>query len=385
MRNFPSSNTAMSFSKTDSDVITRLRFPLACLIVLLHAQIIEPEFRPIVADSGFAYALKILLSEGICRIAVPSFFLISGYLFFINLEKWDKSIWIGKMKRRVHTLLIPYILWNLVGIAYVCITPYVGVMTENPESLISVFQERGWLRLFWDSNRIIEQWNPPGVNLLGVTMHNGMPANGPLWFIRDLIVVNLFSPVIYALVKYTKYYGVGILGILFLLNIGIPLEGFSIIAFFFYSTGALLAVSEKGLVATFSKVKTSSYIGSVALLTLLVLVFGHHWSEQYILRLFQLFGVVAGVNFAHRLLHNDSLGSRLADSSFFLYASHLMVLNAVAFLLFKAVPSTNQLLLAAKYLLSTAITIVLCVGVYQIMKKICPGFLSFICGNRRTS
>ncbi len=369
--------------KADSKAIEWLRFPLACLIVLLHAQVLEPEYRPMVASSGFAYALRILLSEGVCRIAVPAFFLISGYLFFINLEKWDKSIWIGKMKRRFHTLFIPYILWNLVGIAYVCITPYVGVVTENPESLLSVFQDRGWLRMFWDSNRIIEQWNPPGVNILGVTMHNGMPANGPLWFIRDLLVVNLFSPAIYALVKYTKYYGIGILGILFFLNIGIPREGFSIVAFFFYSAGAWLAVSGKGIIDTFSKVKTASYIGSIFMLVLLVLSFGNHGSAQYIQRLFLLFGVAAAFNLAHRLQRDGSINARLADSSFFLYASHLMVLNAVAFLLLKAVPSTNQLMLAAKYLLSVVITVALCEGVYQLMKKICPRFLSFICGNRR--
>lgn len=367
---------------TDSKIITRLRFPLACLIVLLHAQIIDPVFKPIVAGSGFAYALKILLSEGICRIAVPAFFLISGFLFFIKMERWNRGIWAGKMKRRVHTLLIPYILWNIVGIAYVCITPYVGVITENPDSLLSVFQDRGWLRLFWDSNRIMEQWNPPGNNILGVTMHNGMPANSPLWFLRDLIVVNLFSPFIYVFVKYTGKVGICILGILFLLNIGIPFEGFSIISFFFYSSGAYLAITSMGLVKTFSSFKSGSYIVSTLLLALLVLTFGCHWSAQYIQRLFQICGVVAIFNLAARFGRDDGLLSRLADSSFFIYASHIMVLNAIAFMLSKVIPGTNQILLAGNYLLSTAITIALCEGVYQTMKIVCPRFLSLICGNR---
>ena len=372
----------MSYSS--SKVIAWLRFPLACLIVLLHSQILEPTYRPIVASSGFAYALKILLSEGICRIAVPAFFLISGYLFFLNLENWDKDVWLGKMKRRVHTLLIPYILWNLVGIAYTCITPYVGAVTEGADSLLSIFQERGWIRMLWDSNRIMEQWNPPTVNILGVTMHNGMPANTPLWFIRDLIVINLFSPAIYAFVKNTKYYGLGVLCLLFILNIWLPFEGFSIIGFLFYSIGAYFAIFSKGLIDSIWKAKIPSFVGSVVLLALLAVTFGRHWSAEYILRLFQLFGVVAAFNLAACLMKEEgSKNIKLADSSFFLYASHIFIISAITFALSKLVPSTNQVMLALKYLMSAVITVAICEGVFQIMKKVCPGFLSFICGNRQ--
>ena len=371
-------------SNSNSKVIAWLRFPLACLIVLLHSQILEPTYRPIVASSGFAYALKILLSEGICRIAVPAFFLISGYLFYINLERWDKEVWKGKMKRRIYTLLIPYILWNLVGIAYTCITPYVGAITEGADSLLSIFQERGWIRLFWDSNRIMEQWNPPTVNMLGITMHNGMPANTPLWFIRDLIVLTLFSPIIYVFVKKTKIYGLAVLGVLFLLNIWLPIEGFSIIGLLFYSIGAYFAIFFKGLVESFKKVRVLSFIGSIILLAFLVVTFGRHWSAQYLLRVFQLFGVVTVFNIvACFMKEENSFCVKLADSSFFLYASHIFIISAVSFLLSKLLPSTNQVMLALKYLLSAAITVAICEGVFKIMKRVCPNFLSLICGNRK--
>ncbi len=371
-------------SNSNSKVIAWLRFPLACLIVLLHSQVLEPTYRPVVASSGFAYALKILLSEGICRIAVPAFFLISGYLFFINLERWDKVVWMGKMKRRIYTLLIPYILWNLVGIAYTCITPYVGAVTEGADSLLSVFQERGWIRLFWDSNRIMEQWNPPTVNLLGITMHNGMPANTPLWFIRDLIVLTLFSPIIYVFVKKAKFYGLAVLGVLFILNIWLPIEGFSIIGLLFYSVGAYFAIFSNRLIEPFKKVRVLSYIGSIILLAFLVVTFGRHWSAQYLLRGFQLFGVVAAFNLANYLMKEEcSICAKLADSSFFIYASHIFIISAISFLLSKLLPSTNQVMLALKYLLSAAITVALCEGVFQIMKRVCSNFLSFICGNHQ--
>lgn len=377
----------MSYSRTEtSKAIEWLRFPLACLIVLLHSQLQDTAYKPVAASSGFAYGLKILLTEGVCRIAVPAFFLISGYLFFVNLEKWDREIWLGKMKRRFHTLLIPYIIWNLVGIAYLCVSPYVGANVENPESLLSVFQDRGWLRLFWDSNRVMEQWNPPTVNILGYAMHNGMPANTPLWFIRDLIVINFFSPLIYAFVKNTKQYGLYILGALFLLNIWIPLEGFSVIGFFFYSIGAYYAISRKGIAESFKKFSPFAYALAVALLSGLLVTFGRHWSAQYILRCFQIVGVISIFNIAVRLAKNGGNPvSRLADSSFFIYASHIFLLTAIAFILSKIIPGTSQLLLAIKYLLAPALTIVICDTLFQIMKRVCPQFLSIICGNRHTA
>ena len=375
----------MSYFKTEtSKAIEWLRFPLACLIVLLHSQLQDTVYKPVVAGNGLAYGLKILLSEGVCRIAVPAFFLISGYLFFVNLEKWDKEVWLVKMKRRFHSLFVPYIIWNLVGIAYLCVSPYVGANVENPESLLSVFQDRGWLRLFWDSNRVMEQWNPPTVNILGYAMHNGMPANTPLWFIRDLIVINLFSPLIYAFVKNTKQYGLYLLGALFILNIWIPLEGFSVIGFFFYSIGAYYAIFHKGMAESFKKFSPFAYALAVALLSGLLVTFGRHWSAQYILRCFQIVGVISIFNIAVMLVKNGGNPvSRLADSSFFIYASHIFLLTAIAFILSKIIPGTSQLLLAIKYLLAPALTIVISEGAYKILKRVCPNFLSFICGNRK--
>ena len=75
--------------------------------------------------------------------------------------------------------------------------------------------------------------------------------------------------------------------------------------------------------------------------------------------------------------------ARWADSSFFIYASHIVLISAVSFLLSKLVPSTNQVLLAVKYLLTAALTVAICEGFYLLLKRICRGFLSLICGNRK--
>lgn len=376
----------MSYSNTnnlpenlalDSKVIGWLRFPLTCLIVLWHVQ------TPGISSGGFAYILRVILSHGICRIAIPLFFIISGYLFFQNLERWNKKVWFGKLNRRLHTLLIPYLCWNVLGIAFICISQRLGASTANSGSIWDVFQDRGWLRLFWDSNRITEQWTPLDVNILGIVMHKGMPANSPLWYIRDLMVLNLIAPFIFVFVKHTRLFGIAMLGALYLLNIWLPMEGFSIIGFFFYSIGAYCAIRSKGLGDSFQKVKMISYIGTVVFLSFFVISFSQHWPSQYFQRLFQLFGAVATYNLAtHVLQEKKVIQANLADCSFFVYASHILLLSGIVFLLGKIIPGTNQLLLVIQYLLAAVITIILCVGVFQIMKRLCPRLLSFICGNR---
>ena len=101
-----------------SEVISWLRFSFACLIVMIHVdgnQIYEGFSG--VWTGGIFDSFHIIFAQGICRIAVPCFFMISGFLYFSKLEKWDKRVYFEKEKKRVRTLLIPYILWNAIAIA----------------------------------------------------------------------------------------------------------------------------------------------------------------------------------------------------------------------------------------------------------------------------
>ena len=210
-----------------------------------------------------------------------------------------------------------------------------------------------------------------------------MPANTPLWFIRDLIIINILSPFIYLLVKHTKCYFIGVLCILFILNIWFPFEGVSIIGVLFYSIGSYYALLSEGFIESFSKVKYLSIIGSSILLFLLTVLWGRHWSAQYIQRLFVLFGVVAAFNLASIVMRNgNGLMSRISDSSFFIYASHIIIISAIAFILGRLISGSNQVIMAIRYLLTAFITILICEGAYQVLKSLSPNIVSFLCGSR---
>ena len=106
----------------DSQTIHLLRFPLVCLVVAIHCfsfvdgwDINRLNFNTL---SGVdIYSLFcISLSTTLAQISVPAFFLISGFLFFRGLEKWEWQSYFVKMQKRIYSLFIPYMAWNSICI-----------------------------------------------------------------------------------------------------------------------------------------------------------------------------------------------------------------------------------------------------------------------------
>ena len=102
----------------------------------------------------------------ICSVCVPSFFALSGYLFFWNAPQKPEWRWFwGKIRSRIFTLLIPYLI--AVVIAWLC---YYFAIKAAP-SMVDGFLGDRWkdpLFVFWTG-----------------------PINLSLWFIRELMVVVL--------------------------------------------------------------------------------------------------------------------------------------------------------------------------------------------------
>ncbi len=141
---------------------------------------------------------------------VPLFFALSGYLFFANTPQQPDWKWFwAKLRSRFFTLVIPYIIANV--IAWLC---FYFAITKVPSMVSGFFgdQWRNPLFVFWTG-----------------------PVNMSLWFIRELIVVVLLSPLIWFLLRYTRWWGVLALGVLWAFKIGpAPL--------FFFSAGACLGL-----------------------------------------------------------------------------------------------------------------------------------------------
>ena len=72
---------------------------------------------------------EFFISNGLTRFAVPVFFMISGYLFYLTFEFSKKGYWY-KLKSRFKSLVIPYIAWVITGVAVFVIIAKCGKFDE---------------------------------------------------------------------------------------------------------------------------------------------------------------------------------------------------------------------------------------------------------------
>lgn len=130
---------------------------LVMMVLLVH---VHPDANPnfLGTDLGclangtpgqVAYTVGVLAMLVVCNLSVPLFFFISGYLFYTSPCEWNwRGVWWGKMKRRVYTLLVPYLAYNLLSAAngYVmsAVDPSFVVAWDNPSALPFIGE-------FWNS------------------------------------------------------------------------------------------------------------------------------------------------------------------------------------------------------------------------------------------
>ena len=371
-----------------SKTVQWLRFILAATVVLQHTSM--KGFINMVplneqTLSSFVYCL---FSGGLCTLAVPTFFMFSGYYFFTKLQEWDYDVYLSKLKKRAKTLLLPYVLW--ISIAF--ILSFSIRIIVNWGGQISVFgefkdclSEHGWLRIFWDNKRIGE--NPEIIyNIVGIPMHHSNPFVSPLWFIRDLMVVMVLSPIVYVFIKNFKIWGLAIVAVLMSLNVWVPIEGFFAPAFFFFSLGAYFHIHNRSFLLDYRRIEIMSYVLTVIFLAASILVYGYDYYLSEIFRkIFSIFGVISLVNVSGYLIERGRVRVRpiLAACSFFIYASHMICVSRISFYLTDLViPYNNTVAYITSYFLQPFVTVVICLGMYVVLKRLCPRILSVLTGGR---
>ena len=269
----------MNKSNKQIDTFSQLRLPLIVLITFAHS------YSGVRAgwtlwDGGWdSYEmLKLVVSETLVKIAMPTFFVMSGYLFFINVTEWNTKTYWSKLRRRVKTLLIPYIIWN---------------------SAMAVKLKTFSLSFFIE------------------------PANMPLWFLRDLIIVSLLTPIIYIGVRKLGYRLFAILLPIYVTGLYAVQPGLTPYAICFFSLGAFLSIRKKDLINTCMKYEKSSNILTILLGIGMILTFRTPIFPPLML-CFRVVGAVAVFCIAHRILSNTNkrIPQIACDASYFIYLAH---------------------------------------------------------------
>ncbi len=264
----------------------------------------------------------ITISSVICQLAVPSFFFISGYFFFskFNISQWDWKIFFEKIKKRLKTLLLPYLLWNMLYLL-----PSFGLYGLGRLSWHDFSENLTW-HIFWDI------YSSPTTNILGVMRFGTVPLDGPLWFIRDLMFCCLFSPLAFFLIRRFKisilFWG----GILYVFDIWIPFTGFSK-CFVLFCAGAYFMLNGINPITTFCNVMNKKIIfAQLVIIIAAILCYGNN---DLLFSIFKcLFSVVAIPTLfmlVSNLLKKGKINTnkKWESCGFFVFAMHYFIVLSV--------------------------------------------------------
>lgn len=356
-------------SSLTSRVITFLRFPMIFLVVYIHGvgfsvfehyQIAPPD------DFNFMYNIVV---DGVCRVAVPLFFLISGYLFFS--KEWNMSIYLNKIKRRFHSLFIPYCLFIIIAMIVIgSLQCFLPEMLSGKNKPVYEYDWQDYLLAFWKMDgRFI-------------------PYVAPLWFVRNLMVTMLFSPLIYWGIRFTNWLLIFIFWGAWLCGInGLGIPGSMCLTFF--TLGAWLRIKGKDLCTFVRPFATSSYIAYPVLCVIGALLTKGTLVNTLVDNIAILVGIVAAVNMSAWGVehHNWEIPTVLTSATFFVYAAHVPYIGQFVKIIFLFLPKDLPagVIDAVAWILFFTVPLIfmtILVIVYHILKKTSPRFTSILVGER---
>ena len=326
--------------------ITILSFILSIFVLLIHVT----NFRVYGLDSGPLYQVEYFF-ELVAHYAVPMFFAISGYLFFRN---YQPHFMIEKKKKRIKTILIPFLIWGMLYCFIFAILPYIPVIGTYINQKTSLL------------NYLVD------VFVKGQGTH--------LWYIRNLIIYLLLSPIVYYFIrlKYSfPFFGALMLALHMFLR-----EGTNSISMYsiYYFGGAWAALHFCDAVEK----KYTNRVKVFALIALCVL-----WITNRIIIRISFYQFIYGILFligipliwiCSDIFRSTNQPKEFIRSSFFIYVSHVLILEAVEKAMFILLPH-NQTGALADYIFAPVITLFI---IFLIEKKKKKNKLiwSILTGNR---
>lgn len=362
-----------------------LRFPLILGVVFIHSfgDSFDYEALDLSNFSGidFYNLFRVSISKVLTHVCVPTFYFISGYLFFVGLEKWDTNKFWQKLKRRSRSLLVPFLIWNTICIL-LKLKGY--VLHGSWDGINSFLSTNGYLHLYWDC----QQWNLDRTNWIGWLMPSSSPYLIPLWFLRDLMVVVLCSPIVYLIIKRMRKWGIILFLLLYFSNIFIRIPGFSSVAFCFFGIGGYMSINNINPIDWTLKYKTPAFIVAFVTWVACTLFNGHETKIGDIIYPFYVTsGCLSLMNIARYMVQKRRLfflsQPLFTKGSFFVYLSHtIMVLELCTKACKYVFGETNPFLLTISYLVVPIMTTSTCLLFYYIIKRIVPNLCGVLTGER---
>lgn len=340
--------------KSISEKIKIMSFVNMILVVFIHAYNLE-EANVL----NYNCFIQKFISNGVARTAVPYFFIFSGYLFFLNLQP-TVSGFLKKYKSRFFSLFIPFVLWTMIS------TIFVFILQNFPQ-----FQS-------YFSGRLLKEYTI--IDFAKLVFVNQVYAY-QLWFIRDLMVFIVATPIIYFLLKKASLIALVSLGVGWIIGIQIPI--ISISALFFFFIGASIGIKQIDL----SKIKISiKYKIIFTIIWIILLILNTLYNNNFILDASIIFGVASSWYLYDWVINKIKYSTKklllnFSAYSFFLYLLHEPYLEMIKklFLKFFGLSNISRLFV---YFSSAIIIITICLLTGFLLNKYLSNIYGILVGGR---
>ena len=352
------------------------RFPLALAVVAVHSGEFVATLSRTNSVSSHSFGLwAVEFLTMLSRLATPSFLLIAG-LVFCKDGTASQAQYFRKIKSRCHSLLVPYLAWNFLAVLLLC-APLAINFFYSPESTADAPVTLGRLA----------KW------MMGWPIY---PADAPLWFVRDLLLLIAIVPLLNFIPPRVQILGLAALFIYWLSSPmdlipgGMP-RAFSVL---FFMMGVAIGMNQV-LLSAMAKAEWLIYTAGAILLfsaaagaTCTILGTDYSGLRTLLERMVRVSGalLVVGAGARSRFPNwlSDQL-NRLSPAAFFLFASHYLVFLCLAKLFAKFTqnlfrPGYEVLLFGLVF----SIVIAISLASYFLMRRYTPSLLGMLDGNRST-
>lgn len=373
----PENHSSFIDSET-SRRITSLRYILSVLVVFIHnnftaenlADSVAKGYKvPVFAQNVAGEWIQSAISSGLGVCAVPLFFMFSAYLFF----KKDMPYKV-MLRKKSKGLFLPYLVWIALNIAFVTLTKFFAAklnpsLLVNPEKIpFLTWGVLDYLKAFTGFG--FDQYNHPFV--------------GQFWFVRDLLILFLLSPVLRFI--YGRFPKTSLIFCVFIYISGVTSQGFDSdrAALLFFTLGYFWAKTD------FSPFKFADSFGWPELLAGFAFfiaggnLFFKGNSVCYAMKV--LFSCLIFLKLSGEISRNQktfSIAQKLSLFSFFLFAVHMpFLLACVQNLWLYFLPMKTPAFCLLEYFGGNIAIIFLGTFAGFVLRKICPPLFSVLNGGR---
>lgn len=318
--------------------------------------------------------IKITISKTIAGSAVPAFFVISAVLLYRK-----EFVWKDNIKKKCKSLLIPYLILNAFWI----------IFDSIPFSLEGIhrYLHEGSYLLSWG----VKDWEEAFIGI-----YSGYPCLYPLWYVRELLVLNILASIIKKLIDKLPEISLGVITALYLFintKFVITCDGdgvynHNLTALFYWCIGYFLVkyqIHLDSFLKKFNIVALSiSYIALISVST-----FISHKEYDYlftVIRICIIVGVFFWFKVAFEIKSAKSIKSLLylSSFSFSIYIFHEKALTYFRQIGILVLPNNSIFTSLLMYFLVPIIIICCCIVLSIFMKRFAPRFYSVITGSRTT-